>query len=137
MIVAVIAYLELSKVHPSVQPGVGAQPIGISSTTTGLITPSEGTSTSVSSTPVSTSTAVSAGTVNVAALQALAAADRAAGYQPALEIADPTGFVNASSSFKLANLVGKNVILLGFLDLQLHQLHPHNPIFGCLVQPLP
>ena len=54
------------------------------------------------------------GTLNVAALQALAAADQKAGYQPALEIVDPTGFVNTSSSFKLANLIGKNVVLLDF-----------------------
>jgi len=54
------------------------------------------------------------GTLNVAALQALAAADQKAGYQPALEIVDPTGFVNASSSFKLANLISKNIVLLDF-----------------------
>ncbi len=95
VIVGAIAYLELGRIHPAVQPGVGAQTIGISGTATGTIS----VSTSVSSTLT---------------LQALAAADQKAGYQPAIEIADPTGFVNASSSFKLANLVGKNVILLDF-----------------------
>jgi thiol-disulfide isomerase/thioredoxin len=49
-----------------------------------------------------------------AALQALAKADQAAGYQPANEIVDPTGFINASSSFRLANIVGHQVILLDF-----------------------
>jgi thiol-disulfide isomerase/thioredoxin len=111
VIVAAIAYLELQKVHP-IQPGVGAEPIGVSSTTTSFATSSP---LSPASASVSTSTAVlGTGTLNVAALQALAAADRAAGYQPALEIVDPTGFVNASSDFKLADLVGKNVILLDF-----------------------
>jgi len=109
-IVAAIAYLELQKVHPAIKPGIGAQQIEVSSTTTGFAAASTGTSTGTAS----TSTAVSAGTLNVAALKALAAADAAAGYQPAIEIADPTGFVNASSDFKLANLVGKNVILLDF-----------------------
>jgi thiol-disulfide isomerase/thioredoxin len=47
-------------------------------------------------------------------LQQLAAADKAAGYQPAIEIADPTGFINASSTFTLSNLIGKKVILLDF-----------------------
>ena len=47
-------------------------------------------------------------------LAALAAADKQAGYPPAIEIADPTGFINASSSFRLANLIGKDVILLDF-----------------------
>ena len=46
--------------------------------------------------------------------QALAAADQQAGYPPAIEIADPTGFVNASSSFSFADLIGKKVILLDF-----------------------
>jgi thiol-disulfide isomerase/thioredoxin len=95
VIIAAIAYLEISRVHPAVQPGVGAQTIGISGTSTGEA--------SVSGSKSSTLT-----------LQALAAADRKAGYQPAIEIADPTGFINASSSFKLADLVGNNVTLLDF-----------------------
>ena len=37
-----------------------------------------------------------------------------AGYPPAIEIADPTGFINASSSFRLGDLIGKKVILLDF-----------------------
>ena len=93
VIVAAIAYLELARVHPAVKPGVGAQTIEISG--------------AASSTPsVSTS-----GTLT---LQALAAADKKAGYEPAIEIMDPTGFVNASSSFKLADLIGKQVVLLDF-----------------------
>ena len=104
LIVAAIAYLELARVHPAIKPGVGAQTIEVSSTTANPAGASVGVS----------SSSASAGTVNVTALQALASADKAAGYQPAIEIADPTGFVNASSSFKLTDLVGKNVVLLDF-----------------------
>jgi thiol-disulfide isomerase/thioredoxin len=55
-----------------------------------------------------------------AAIAALAAQDKAAGYQPAIEIADPTGFINtgnagnASDTFTLKSLIGKKVILLDF-----------------------
>lgn len=99
VIIAAIAYLEISKVHPAIQPGVGAQPIAVTSTT---------------ATNTATSSTGPAGTLNVAALQELATADKEAGYQPAIEIADPTGFVNASSSFRLENLVGNDVTLLDF-----------------------
>ncbi len=112
VIVAAIAYLELSRVHPAIQPGAGAQPIEVSSTTTELATSSPSSSVSVSA--GTSAAAAPTGTLNMAALQALAVADQKAGYQPALEIVDPTGFVNASSSFRLANLVGKNIILLDF-----------------------
>ncbi len=47
-------------------------------------------------------------------LASIAAADRAAGYRPAIEITDPTGFINVSSTFKLSDLIGKKVILLDF-----------------------
>jgi len=93
VIAAAIVYLEFGKVHPAIKPGVGAQTIEIS-----------GVASSTPSVPVS-------GTI---ALRALAAADKKAGYEPAIEIMDPTGFVNASSSFKLADLVGKQVVLLDF-----------------------
>ena len=48
------------------------------------------------------------------ALQSLAKTDQASDFDPAREIQDPTGFVNASSSFRLANLIGHDVILLDF-----------------------
>ncbi|MBU6501045.1 MAG: redoxin domain-containing protein [Patescibacteria group bacterium] len=44
----------------------------------------------------------------------IAAADKKAGYQPAIEISNPTDFINASSSFLLKNLIGKKIILLDF-----------------------
>lgn len=46
-------------------------------------------------------------------LQAVAAADQKNGDKPAIEINDPTGFVN-TTPFKLADLVGKKVVLLDF-----------------------
>lgn len=37
-----------------------------------------------------------------------------AGLSPAKEIADPTGFINTTSDFKIADLIGKKVILVDF-----------------------
>ena len=53
-------------------------------------------------------------TAGQAELAQLAAADKAAGDQPAVEIADPTGFINTSSTFTLSSLIGKKPILLDF-----------------------
>lgn len=47
------------------------------------------------------------------ALQTLAMADQKNGATPAVELTDPTGFVN-TAPFKLSDLVGKKVILLDF-----------------------
>ncbi len=47
-------------------------------------------------------------------LQSIIAADKKAGYAPAIEIAGPTGFINVSSTFKLSDVVGKKVVLLDF-----------------------
>src|SRR5258708_4722580 len=89
-IVGTIWYLESSKVNP-LPPGDHppiANPIALPG--------GQGTSTSTSVT-----------------LGAVAAADQKAGYQPAMELVDPTGFVN-TAPFKLADLVGKKVILVDF-----------------------
>jgi thiol-disulfide isomerase/thioredoxin len=48
------------------------------------------------------------------ALAQLAAADKATGDQPAVEIVDPTDFINVSSTFTLSSLIGKKPILLDF-----------------------
>ena len=101
LIVGAIWYLESVKVHPTTSGG--GQTIGISSLQT---TTANGSGTSAVS--PATSASVSA------ALAALDDADREQGYKPAIEIAGPTGFVNASSDFRLANLIGKQVILLDF-----------------------
>jgi thiol-disulfide isomerase/thioredoxin len=95
-IVGVIWYVESTKVHPGAG-GVAGAPQAINL-------------------PVSTSTTMGV-TSSVAiseSLDMIAAADRKAGYQPAIEIADPTGFVNVSSTFKLSDLIGKKIILLDF-----------------------
>lgn len=47
------------------------------------------------------------------ALTAIARADQKAGSQAAIEIADPTGFVN-TAPFKLSDYIGKKVILVDF-----------------------
>lgn len=47
-------------------------------------------------------------------LEALASADKKAGYEAAIEIAGPTGFINAAKDFTLKSLIGKKVILLDF-----------------------
>ena len=110
LIVAAIAYLEVERIHPSIQPsGVGIQ-IAISPTSTATSVTMGVSSTAAGTTGTSTTNEIKP----TLTLQELAAADKAAGYQPAIEIVDPTGFVNASSSFRLANLIGKNVILLDF-----------------------
>lgn len=104
VIIGSIWYLESMKVH-SVSSGEPVQAINV------------GASGSVLDSSSTTSTANAApalqGTGN-AALQQLATADKAAGDQPALEIVDPTGFINVSSTFTLGSLIGKKAILLDF-----------------------
>jgi thiol-disulfide isomerase/thioredoxin len=105
LIVGGIWYLESQKVHPTLS-GTGSRAIDVGS----LLTNS-------SSGPLS-----SAGTGNAvldssstrSMLAQIAAVDKAAGDQPAIEIADPTGFINVSSSFTLSSLIGNKVILLDF-----------------------
>jgi thiol-disulfide isomerase/thioredoxin len=96
LIAVAVIYLETGKVHP-ISPGAGARPIAVSVTA------------NAPSVPVP-----SANAPETLTLQALAAADQKAGYSSAIEIVDPTGFVNASSDFTLADLIGKNVVLLDF-----------------------
>ena len=98
VIVGAIWYLESIQVHPTGSGGGTAINIGNSSS-------------SASSSLQGTSGNAA---VPSASLQSVAATDAKAGDQPAIEIADPTGFVNASSSFTLGSLVGKKVILLDF-----------------------
>ena len=100
LVVLAIWYLDSIKVRPGAGSGGAAQTINVAPTNV-----------SGTSTPAVNSTTTPSETT---ALQTLAAADKAAGYQPAIEIADPTGFINASSSFRLANLIGKQVVLLDF-----------------------
>ena len=48
------------------------------------------------------------------AIEQLAAADKAAGDMPAIDIMDPTGFINVAPGFNLSSVIGKKVILLDF-----------------------
>jgi thiol-disulfide isomerase/thioredoxin len=50
----------------------------------------------------------------LAALAKIAAADQAKGYKPAIEIANPAGFINTDDKFTLENQIGKKVILVDF-----------------------
>ena len=96
LIVVAIWYLQSLEAYPAPQANVGpAQTIGLSETSTASSV--LGSSTSVAD-----------------AIQMIAQNDQRAGYQPAIEITDPTGFVNVSSTFRLKDLIGKKVILLDF-----------------------
>ena len=115
IVVGAIWYLQSLKV----QPGGGATGASenIAVTTGNNASPTSFSSASVTVTTAASGTVASsmAGNSSVsAALQALALADQKAGYKPAKEIIDPTGFVNVSSTFNLKSLVGKKVILLDF-----------------------
>ncbi len=88
LIVGSIAYLENMKAHP-VTSGNGAPQ------TIGVLASNAPSSTGANPNASSTMT-----------LQAVASADIRAGDRPAIEIVDPTGFINASSNFKLADLIG-------------------------------
>jgi thiol-disulfide isomerase/thioredoxin len=96
IIVIAVWYLESIQAHPG-SIGSSGVPINVGQSTSSINTASS-----------------SSGTAAKESLQALAVADAKAGYQPAIEIADPTGFINATSGFMLSNLVGKKVILLDF-----------------------
>jgi thiol-disulfide isomerase/thioredoxin len=114
IIVGAIWYLESAKVHPGATGTTSApQAINLPSTVPA------GTSTASANENASGSNSATTNpeTANPNAAQALAdiaAADKQAGYQPAIEIVDPTGFINVSSTFTLGSLIGKKVILLDF-----------------------
>lgn len=123
IVIGSIWYLEDLKARPSASSG-GEQAIDVNSllanATTSSIVGSEATSTGgangAPSTPASPASipTLSLTAAQRSALEQVAASDKAAGDQPAIEIADPTGFINVSSTFKLADLVGSRVILLDF-----------------------
>jgi thiol-disulfide isomerase/thioredoxin len=93
LVVASIAYIEYTK------------PPGISQSQIKSIAAAPSSLGSASSTASSTA--------SVALLQQIEATDQSEGYQPAVELVDPTGFIN-TAPFKLSDLVGKKVILLDF-----------------------
>lgn len=105
LIIGAIWYLEAIQAHPNSSGAVAA--INVSPSVSASQTAPTGTTGNASGSSRSR-VAMSA------SLQAVAAADAKAGYQPAIEIANPAGFINATSGFKLGSLVGKRVILLDF-----------------------
>ncbi len=118
VIAGAIWYLEALKPHAANSGDNGAAAQAISADTDAPATATGATNTGATGQETDASTK--------AAIAALAAQDKAAGYQPAIEIADPTGFVNTagtdnggvtgntSSTFTLKSLIGKKVILLDF-----------------------
>ncbi len=117
VVIGSIWYLESIKAYPGAG-GAGSREIAVTTllgnaTATAAV---PGTSAPASDTqaPSAAPALASLDATETAALRALAAADQAAGDQPAIEIADPTGFINASSSFRLANEIGRRVVLLDF-----------------------
>jgi len=116
-IISGIWYLESMKAH-TVAPGQGGQVIDVNSLLANA--------TSASSAFAATGTNAGAiDTTNVApaitwssgekvSIEQLAAADKAAGDSPAIEFADPTGFINVAPGFTLSSIIGKKVIMLDF-----------------------
>lgn len=120
-VIGSIWYLESLKVHPSASGGTQAIDVNslLANTTTTPAVAGQATTTNnaSSATPVAepaSSPIASLTAAQKSALEQVAASDKAAGDQPAIEIADPTGFINVSSTFRLANLVGSRVILFDF-----------------------
>lgn len=110
LIAGSIWYLESLKVHPNAGSGASqAINIGATASSTGVTANASGTTVEGTSTVVAP-----ASPVVETNLQAIAAMDKKAGDQPAIEIADPTGFINVSSTFTLRSLIGKKVILVDF-----------------------
>ena len=103
VIVGAVWYLENTKARPQ-QPGnASGQPVSVTLPTQQTITAAKASTTASSAQnakPTST-------------LDEVAAADQKAGYKPAIEIADPTGFVN-TAPLKLSDIVGKKIILVDF-----------------------
>ena len=97
-----IWYLESLKARPE-NSGQNGQAIDVNS----LLADTTSTATSTTGNPANRAN------INPALAQ-LVAADKAAGDQPAIEIANPAGFINAPAGFTLSSIIGKKVILLDF-----------------------
>jgi thiol-disulfide isomerase/thioredoxin len=122
-VIGSIWYLERIKAYPGAG-GAGSQEVDVNA----LLANGSSSAAAAAESSTASGTAATAGTGatgvpnGVAALSAgeksalrtLAAQDKLLGDQPAIEIADPTGFINAPSSFRIANEVGSKVVLLDF-----------------------
>jgi thiol-disulfide isomerase/thioredoxin len=108
-----IWYLESLKVHPT-SSGQNSQAIDVNAllanaTTSPVLASSTNASGTTTAAPLVTLSAD-----EKASIEQLATADVAAGDSPAIEIADPTGFINVAPGFTLSSIIGKKVILLDF-----------------------
>lgn len=117
-VVGSIWYLESLKVQP-MSSGQSAQVIDVNTllsnatTTSGIATGTTGNATdTVANTPTIPTVALTDG--EKATIEQLAATDKAAGDQPAIEITDPTGFINVAPGFTLSSIIGQRVVLLDF-----------------------
>ena len=108
IIIGGIWYLESLKVHPTTS-GQGGQAIDVNS----LLANTTYTS-AFAATGTAVAPAASLSSNEKSAIAQLAAADKRAGDQPAVEIADPTGFINVAPGFTLSSIIGQKVILLDF-----------------------
>lgn len=114
-VIGSIWYLESAKVHSSAN-GQPTQTLNVDATSSGNNAIANVT-TSVNNANASggnTKTKPGLSASVRAALAVIAAADKANGDQSAIEIADPTGFINVSSTFRLSSVIGSKVILLDF-----------------------
>jgi thiol-disulfide isomerase/thioredoxin len=113
VILAVIGgiwYLESLKVDPTSTGGI-SQAIDVNTLLSGASTSA---ASATSTNKKNTAPVLQLTGSEKTAIDQLAAADKAAGDQPAIEIADPTGFVNVTPGFTLSSIIGKKVILLDF-----------------------
>lgn len=112
VVIGSIWYLESLKVHPA-GSGQAGQAIDVNTLLANTTTTASG-ATSTGVTGAGSIATIPLSSAERSSLGQLAAADKAAGDQPAIEIADPTGFINVSSTFTLSSLIGQKVILLDF-----------------------
>jgi thiol-disulfide isomerase/thioredoxin len=108
-----IWYLESLKVRPAAS-GQSGQIIDVNTLLVNGTSSTMTSTTSTSATSARTAPVIHLSGGEKIALAQLAAIDKAAGDQPAIEIADPTGFINVAPGFTLSSLVGQKVILLDF-----------------------
>ena len=114
VVIGAIWYLESMKVHPT-SSGSGVTLLGLSANTTTTV-PEQVAATS-SSVPGSAPVVAENSATVTAALQALAQADQKAGYQPAVEIAEPDWIHQCDSSFSPWEICWKASDPSGFLDV--------------------
>ncbi len=116
IIVMVIAYMKVAKPNTNSAQAINinvSEPLPSASSAPVLApAPAPASGPAAPSASINKKTAQSM--ITPQSLESIAMADKEAGHQPAVEIVDPTGFINVSSTFKLSSLIGKHVVLLEF-----------------------